>query len=110
MTWTIALCGTPEEGSGRLGSRPSRLRRSMLNSIWMRAARLAPLVVLATGVSPAPARAFLGGRVTTVEMDRAEMHGTGSVVSTEGYTVHELAAPTGTLVREYVSSEGTVFA
>lgn len=82
----------------------------MLNSIWRRAARLAPLLVLAAVVSPDPALAFLGGRVTTVEKDRAEMQGTRSVVSAQGYAVHELAAPTGTVVREYVSSEGTVFA
>jgi hypothetical protein len=85
----------------------------MLDSTLGPAARLGLVLaatLLATVGSPTAARASLGGHVTTVEADQVEMQGSRSVTSVQGYRVHQLKAPTGTVVREFVSSEGTVFA
>ena len=59
---------------------------------------------------PLPALAALGGDVTSVQADQAQMK--GSLITTEGatYTVHEIKAAAGTVVREYVSPAGAVFA
>ena len=59
---------------------------------------------------PSPALASLGGDVTTVQADQARMKGTLRNTPTNAYTVHEIKAPTGTLVREYVSPAGKIFA
>jgi hypothetical protein len=85
----------------------------MLNSILSRGARSAPLLAagaLVMALSPVPADASLGGQVATVESDRARMQGSRTVTAVAGYSVHELTASTGTVVREFVSAEGTVFA
>jgi hypothetical protein len=58
---------------------------------------------------PKTVHASLGGPVSTVEADRAVIHGSRRTVEASGYTVHEIQAPTGTVVREFVSN-GTVFA
>jgi Protein of unknown function (DUF2844) len=59
----------------------------------------------------APALAALGGDATSVENDRASMKGAQRVV-TPGvdYDVHEIQTSGGTVVREYVSLQGKVFA
>jgi len=56
-----------------------------------------------------PSYASLGGRVDSIEADRAAMK--GSVQARQGavYSVHEIQAAR-TTVREYVTSDGTVFA
>jgi hypothetical protein len=60
------------------------------------------------------AHASLGGDSTSVEADRVHMqakHAVRQIPSTSGgYTVHELTLSTGTLVRQYISSAGVVFA
>ncbi|MGE0115477.1 MAG: DUF2844 domain-containing protein [Steroidobacteraceae bacterium] len=58
----------------------------------------------------APARAALGDQVASIENDRAKMKATAAVAAKPLYTVHELRLPYGTVVREYVSSAGLVFA
>jgi len=60
------------------------------------------------GVS-CPALAALGGDVSSVEADRAHMKAEITVTQAEAYAVHEMKAPGGTVVREYVSSDGRVF-
>jgi hypothetical protein len=57
-----------------------------------------------------PAWATLGEDVATVENDRAQMKAQMRTTSVSGYTVHEIKSPTGTMVREYVSAGGKVFA
>ena len=70
------------------------------------------LVVMAHAVllSPPPASAALGGYETTVQADQARMKGTLRSTPTKAYTVHEIKAQTGTVVREYVSPAGKIFA
>ena len=56
-------------------------------------------------------RAFagLGGDESSIQADQAQMHASRRTTAAAAYTVHELQAPTGHLVREYVSPSGTVF-
>lgn len=60
------------------------------------------------------AHASLGGDSASVEADRMHMkakHVAHQIPSSTGsFTVHEITLPTGTLVRQYVSSAGVVFA
>jgi hypothetical protein len=56
-----------------------------------------------------PAFAGLGQDVSSVDADQAHMQGARQMTQTAAYTVHEIKAPTGVVVREYVSASGTVF-
>lgn len=55
------------------------------------------------------ASAALGGDATSVQSDQARMKGSLQSVQKATYAVHEITAPTGTVVREYVSPTGKVF-
>ena len=66
-------------------------------------------VALLVLVFSLPALAALGGDVSSVQQDKAQMKGTLKTTQATAYTVHEITAPEGTTVREYVSPEGTVF-
>jgi hypothetical protein len=57
-----------------------------------------------------PAFASLGGSVNSVERDRAQMNARESVAHAVGYDIDEVRAPYGTVVDEYVSQGGAVFA
>jgi hypothetical protein len=57
-----------------------------------------------------PAAASLGGDVTTVQADQAQMKASRRVTQAAAYTVHEMQSSGGSLVREYVSPAGKVFA
>jgi hypothetical protein len=65
------------------------------------------IAVLALG---SPLAAELGGDLNSVTADQARMKATVRSTQTSSYAVHELQAATGTVVREYVSSAGKVFA
>jgi hypothetical protein len=67
---------------------------------------LLPSVVVALAF---PAWASLGDNVTSVQYDKARMKGTLRSVATQSYVRHEIQTPTGQLVREFVSPDGTVF-
>jgi hypothetical protein len=57
-----------------------------------------------------PAAAELGGVAATIEADLTHLKATRRVVSAQKYTVHEMLTASGTIVREYVSAQGRVFA
>lgn len=57
-----------------------------------------------------PALAALGGDVTSVHEDQAQMKGTLKTTQAAAYTVHEITAPGNTVIKEYVSPAGKVFA
>jgi hypothetical protein len=58
-----------------------------------------------------PAFAGLGEDINSVQGDQARMGATLRTTQAQAYTVHEMQAPTGIVVREYVSSlSGKVFA
>jgi len=65
------------------------------------------LVILAFSL---PSFAGLGGYADSVEADRVKMKATLKVTQAKAYAVHEIKAPTGTVVREYVSADGRVLA
>jgi hypothetical protein len=68
-------------------------------------------MTLVMAALPLPAFAALGGDVTSVRTDQARMRAALLRITGAGlYTVHEIQTPYGTLVREYVSTTGTVFA
>src|ERR1700733_14163940 len=71
--------------------------------LWVAAA---VLVILAAAF---PAWASLGGDTASIQADQLRMRGTRTTKGAESYTVHEIQAATGTVVREYVSQEGKVF-
>lgn len=68
---------------------------------------IAALIVVAFSV---PAMAALGGDVSSVQADLEHMKASLNIRQNETYTVHEIKAPGGTAVSEYVSSQGRVFA
>ena len=73
-------------------------------SLWKVSLALAALLVASL-----PAAAELGGNVATIQADQQHMKGTRRVTANAAYSIHEIAAPTGTRVREFVSPAGTVF-
>jgi Protein of unknown function (DUF2844) len=67
-------------------------------------------IVLSLVALPLTASAELGGDAASVLADQVHMKASLKTTQTDGYTVHEIQSPSGTVVREYVSSEGKVFA
>jgi len=65
-------------------------------------------VLVLSLVTPAPAA--LGGDVASVHQDQAHMKGTLKTTNADAYTVHEITANGGTVVKEYASPAGKVFA
>ena len=78
--------------------------------------QIAASIVLLTTITfvmltlPFSASATLGETATSTEIDRVAMNATLRMLPTALYTVHEIQTPSGTTLREYVSSDGTVFA
>jgi len=73
--------------------------------------------VLATALGAAllaamvpPTFAGLGGNASSVTTDAVKMKGQARSAPGNGYTVSQITLPSGTLVNEYVSTEGKVFA
>jgi hypothetical protein len=56
------------------------------------------------------AQATLGSDETSIANDQVKMKATRRIVSLSQYTTHEIQMSSGTLVREYVSAQGQVFA
>jgi hypothetical protein len=69
-------------------------------------------IALATVVagSVLPAFAGLGGDAASVDADIAKMKGQARATPVAGYTMSEITLPSGTVVHEFVSAEGKVFA
>jgi len=65
--------------------------------------------LIVTAVTAAPAFAALGGDTASVLTDRDQTHGTLHISAAATYSVHEIATPSGTTVREYLTSTGKVF-
>ena len=67
-------------------------------------------VALAIIAAPAIACAALGDDATSVDADGAHMRGAIRITTGARYAVHEIAAASGVVVREYVAPNGKVFA
>lgn len=72
-------------------------------------ARLALIVPCGLGFT-LPAHAALGGVEASVFADQSQINATLRTMPSARYTTHELQAPSGTVVREYVAPTGIVFA
>ncbi|MBO9651141.1 MAG: DUF2844 domain-containing protein [Variovorax sp.] len=69
------------------------------------------LILLLAALAPLEAAAALGGPASSVATDQARMKAAREVKAGPVYTVHEIAMPSGTMVREFVSpATGQVFA
>jgi hypothetical protein len=73
-------------------------------------ASLAVIVFLFSPPVLPMAFAALGGDATSIDADRAQMKGSEELKQGSTYTVHQLKGASGTVVREYISSGGSVFA
>jgi hypothetical protein len=70
--------------------------------------RMTGIALIAVALA-VPASASLGGDMTTVQADQMHMQGTLRSTNTQTFTVHEIQAPNGVAVREFVSPAGKVF-
>lgn len=66
-------------------------------------------VVLATAAT-VPAKAALGDTLASVHADQVRLRGQLRARSQPGYSVQEITAATGTVIREFVAPSGVVFA
>jgi hypothetical protein len=66
--------------------------------------------LLIAALSPCVAAAALGEPESSVQSDVAQMRGSIKLTEHASYRVHEIQSPSGTLVREFVGSDGKVFA
>ncbi|HKO04443.1 MAG TPA: DUF2844 domain-containing protein [Candidatus Acidoferrales bacterium] len=66
-------------------------------------------IVLALIFGAVPLWAALGAPEQSIEADRERMAGQVKRTAMQGYTLHEISAPGGRVVREYVSPSGVVF-
>ncbi len=64
----------------------------------------------ALAAAAAPALAALGGDTTSVQKDGVSMKSAVRITANTGFAVHEIASPAGIVVREFVGSDGKVFA
>lgn len=80
----------------------------------MNALKTGSLVValaVAGFAATSPALAGLGGDVSSIDADRISLKGALTAFSTvKGYAVHEITTAAGARVREYLTSDGKVFA
>jgi hypothetical protein len=83
--------------------------QASVSQVWLSRTPWMGIVLLMLAL-PIPALAALGGDVTSVQADQAQMKSTLKTTEAETYTIHELTAPGKTVVKEYVSPEGKVFA
>jgi hypothetical protein len=67
------------------------------------------MLLIMAGLS-LPAFASLGGNESSIEADRAQMKATLMSNRTDHYTMEEIHHPNGTVIREYLSPAGKVFA
>ena len=74
--------------------------------------KLPPRVAIAGVLAAlaAPAFAALGGDAASVQADGVHMKAAVRVTAGAAYSVHEIASASGTVVREFVGSDGKVFA
>lgn len=64
---------------------------------------------MALFILSASAFASLGGDVSSVQDDQAHMRAQRRVIQNAAYSIHEMQADSGTIVREFVSPAGKVF-
>ena len=76
----------------------------MESKLWLTSLALVSLV------ASVPAEATLGEDVSSVQADQTRMAASLKITSAAKFAVHEIRLPSATVVREYVSPAGMVFA
>ena len=76
----------------------------------MRFATMPASILIVLLILPGSAMAALGGSEASIITDQVNMKATHRTVSAPQYTVHEMQTSSGTLIREYISAQGQVFA
>jgi hypothetical protein len=71
--------------------------------------QLAVTILMILGL-PLLASATLGGSLDSVQQDQTRFSASRSVAAGQAYSVHVLTTPTNVVIREYVSTDGHVFA
>ena len=103
-----SVCSKP--AGSRAQARPALLR-SPEPGMAGDGVRLAALAVgLASLLAIHPAKAALGAGVASVEADRQHFHASSQHNARGAFSVHELTMANGTVVREYASPTGAIFA
>ncbi len=77
---------------------------------WVRLVTLSYRLAVMALIMTLPGWASLGDTVQTIQSDQAHMKASLRSTQVDGYAVHELQSQSGTVVREYVSPAGQVFA
>jgi len=80
-----------------------------MNRLILKQLRRSSLALAFLGVC-APAAATLGEEAGSVRADQAQLQGALEITSAGKFSVHEIRLPGGTVVRQYVSPAGMVFA
>ena len=68
------------------------------------------IALLLALLSSTPAQAALGAGEDSVAADQAQLKATRRIVAGQQYSMHEIQTAAGTVIREYVSAQGQVFA
>jgi hypothetical protein len=77
---------------------------------WKGTGRRAAALSAVTLLLSISAMAELGGTLSTVQADQHRMSATRQVRQSAAYSVHEMRTATNSVIREYVSPQGKVFA
>jgi hypothetical protein len=81
----------------------------MTRTVATRLAGVGVLILIV--ILPATVLAALGGDAASVDADRVRIQGALTrIVRNDSYALHEIRSASGTMIREYVSTSGTVFA
>ncbi len=99
---------TPVSGANQKVSlmTTSKQHEMARGSAW---AKVAGIALIAFGLG-LPAFAALGGDASSVQTDQAYMKASIKTTAGQAYTLHEIKTPMGTVVHEFVSADGRVFA
>ena len=90
---------------------PFRNVEAYVKPYFLRAAlALWAAALVGAALLPLPAMAHLGGDAGSIDADRRELHAALRSIPLQQFDLHEITAPSGTLVHEYVTRQGTVFA
>jgi len=100
--------------SESLWRRDQRINMKLFSPLFFSFSNCRPLVCAAFSLAvltfSLPAVASLGGHADSIQADTAHMSSSVNQSSGDNYEIHQLQSPAGTVVNEYLSSSGTVFA
>jgi hypothetical protein len=81
------------------------------STVATRLTRRGVLMLALILILPTTVHAALGGDAASVDADRVRIQGAlMRIVRNDSYALHEIRSAAGTMIREYVSPSGTVFA